>query len=392
MGFQILRYILLKRRIILWVTVVFFIAGLVAAIMSKSMYVAHALLMPPLEEGGEGLLAAWMAQLNLPSMVAPMAAGTATAAILGDILQSRRLAEIIIASLDLRKRFDVDTMDEAVRELGARTSVTTTSTGLITLWVRDEDPEAASKIARAYIAGLDSLNRYLQFSRAERTMEFIEGQIALYRTRLGSLREDIAAFQREHGIVDFEEQVRGAVDVAANIKVRTIIAKIELDLLREFARKDAGELKRKEAEYEKLAMQLARIMEGDTSEAVFVPLRRLPDLYQKYAAMQRDLEVNERVYSFLRERYEESGIDRARTTPTIQVVDQPNIPEKPSGIPRWGIVLLVTVIGFAWITAVIAWWGWLSTRKRTGEEAAAFEEVTALVQEDIGRLRKLLRF
>jgi tyrosine-protein kinase Etk/Wzc len=391
MGFQILRYILLKRRIILWVTVVFFIAGLVAAIVTKSMYVAHALLMPPLEEGGEGLLAARMAQLSLPSMVTPMSAGTATAAIISDILQSRRLAEMIITSLDLMERFEVDTMDEAVRQLGARTSITTTSAGLITLRVGDEDPEDASKIAHAYITGLDSLNRYLQFSRAERTMEFIEGQIALYRARLELLREDIAAFQREHGMVDFEEQVRGAVDVAANIKVRTIIAEIELDLLREFARKDASELIRKEAEYENLTMQLARIMEGDTLEAVFVPLKQLPDLYQKYASMQRDLEVNERVYSFLRERYEESGIDRARTTPTVQVVDQPNIPEKPSGIPRWGIVLLVTVIGFAWITAVIAWWGWLSRRKRTGEEAEAFEEVTALVREDIGRLRKLLR-
>lgn len=391
MGFQILRYILLKRRIILWITVVFFIAGLVAAIVMKSMYVSHALLMPPLEEGGEGLLAAWMAQLNLPSMVAPMAAGTATAAILGDILQSRRLAEMIITSLNLMERYDVDTMDEAVRQLGARTTITTTSTGLITLRVGDEDPEAASTIAHSYIAGLDSLNRYLQFSRAEQTMEFIEGQIELYHTRLELLREDIAAFQRKHGMVDFEEQVRGAVDVAANIKVRTIIAKIELDLLREFAREDAGELIRKEAEYENLTVQLSRIMEGDTSEAVFVPLRQLPDLYQRYAAMQRDLEVNERVYSFLRERYEESGIDRARTTPTVQVVDRPNTPEKPSGIPRWGIVLLVTVIGFAWITTVIAWWGWLSTRERSGEEAEAFDEVTALVREDIGRLRKLLR-
>lgn len=391
MGFQTLRYILFKRKVVLWVTVAFFLTGLVIALLAKGTYETRALLMPPLEEGGEGLLAAWMAQLNLPSMVSPMAAGSATAAILVDILKSRSLAEMIIGYLDLMERYDAGSMDDAVRVLAGQTSITTSTTGLITLRVRDEEPTMAREIARYYIAGLDSLNRRLQFSRAEQTMAFIDGQITRYQVRLEQLRADIAAFQREHGVVDFEEQVRGAINIAASLKVRAIIAGIELDLLREFTKEDAGELQRKEAEHRNLTEQLGRIMEGDTSEAVFVPLRKLPALNQQYAAMQRDLEVNERVYSFLRERYEESGIDRARTTPSVQVVDQPYLPQKPAGLPRWSIVLIVTTIGFAWITTVLAWWGWVSVKRRTSEEARAFEEVVAITKSDLGRIRRFFR-
>jgi uncharacterized protein involved in exopolysaccharide biosynthesis len=192
-------------------------------------------------------------------------------------------------------------------------------------------------------------------------------------------------------MVDFEEQVRGAVDVAANLKVRTIIAKIELDLLREFATRDAKELRRKELEHRQLNEQLLGIMEGDTTAAVFVPFKRLPELYQRYATMQRDLEVNERVYSFLKERYEESGIDRARTTPTVQVIDRPNIPQKPAGLPRWSIVLIVGLIGFLWITVVLAWWSWVSTKQRTEDERRAYEEVVAVVRGDLEKLRRFLR-
>ncbi|HUV35887.1 MAG TPA: hypothetical protein VMX58_03000 [Patescibacteria group bacterium] len=391
MGFQMLRYILLRRRVVLWVTVVFFLAGLIAAILTGRTYETRALLMPPLEEGGEGLLAAWMAQLNLPSMVAPMAAGSATAAILIDILKSRSLAEMIIESFDLKDRYEVDTMDDAVRMLSGQTSITASVTGLITLRVRDEDPVMAERIAQFYISGLDSLNRRLQFSRAEQTMKFIKGQIARYQVRLAQIRADIAVFQREHGVVDIKEQVRGAIDVAAGLKVRTIIAGIELDLLKEFAKENTRELQRKEAEYRNLTEQLEGIMEGGASDAVFVPLRKLPELNQQYAAMQRDLMVNERVHSFLRERYEESGIDRARTTPTVQVVDEPNIPQKPAGFPRWGIVLIVTFVGFAWITAMLAWWGWVSVRRRTGDEARAFDEVVSITQGDLDRLRKFFR-
>ena len=391
MGFQMLRYILLRRRVVLWVTVVFFLAGLIAAILTERTYETRALLMPPLEEGGEGLLAAWMAQLNLPSMVAPMAAGSATAAILIDILKSRSLAEMTIESFDLKDRYEVDTMDDAVRMLSGQTSITASVTGLITLRVRDEDPVMAERIAQFYISGLDSLNRRLQFSRAEQTMKFIKGQIARYQVRLAQIRADIAVFQREHGVVDIKEQVRGAIDVAAGLKVRTIIAGIELDLLKEFAKENTRELQRKEAEYRNLTEQLEGIMEGGASDAVFVPLRKLPELNQQYAAMQRDLMVNERVHSFLRERYEESGIDRARTTPTVQVVDEPNIPQKPAGFPRWGIVLIVTFVGFAWITAMLAWWGWVSVRRRTGDEARAFDEVVSITQGDLDRLRKFFR-
>jgi len=192
-------------------------------------------------------------------------------------------------------------------------------------------------------------------------------------------------------VVDIKEQVRGAIDVAAGLKVRTIIAGIELDLLKEFAKENTRELQRKEAEYRNLTEQLEGIMEGGASDAVFVPLRKLPELNQQYAAMQRDLMVNERVHSFLRERYEESGIDRARTTPTVQVVDEPNIPQKPAGFPRWGIVLIVTFVGFAWITAMLAWWGWVSVRRRTGDEARAFDEVVSITQGDLDRLRKFFR-
>ncbi len=391
MGFQMLQYILLRRKVVLWVAVAFFLAGLVIALLMGSTYETRALLMPPLEEGREGLLTAWMAQLNLPSMVSPMAAGSATAAILVDILRSRSLAEMIIGSLDLMERYEVDSMDDAVRMLAGQTSITTSTTGLITLRVRDEEPMMAGKIARFYIAGLDSLNRRLQFSRAEHTMAFIEGQITRYQVRLEELGTDIAAFQREHGVIDFEEQIRGAINIAASLKMRTIIAGIELDLLREFKKEDAGELQHKEAEHRNLSEQLGRIMEGDTSEVVFVPLRKLPMLNQQYAAMQRDLEVNERIYSFLMERYEESGIDRARTTPSVQVVDQPFIPQKSAGFPRWSIVLAVTIVGFAWITAVLAWWGWVSVKRRADEEARAFEEVVAITKSDLGRIRRFFR-
>ena len=70
--------------------------------------------------------------------------------------------------------------------------------------------------------------------------------------------------------------------------------------------------------------QLDVMVQGDSSNAVFFPLGEMPVLYQEYAAMERDLAVTEEVYSYLLKRYEEAGVDRARNTPTAQVVETHN--------------------------------------------------------------------
>jgi len=392
MFFLLLSRLVRRRAIIAWVTFASFLAAFAFVLVSGNMYESRALLLPPVEEGGEGVLSAWMTKLNLPSIVAPSSAGSTSASILGDIIGSRRLREMIIDSLSLREHFKTKSLDEALRALSARTSTSVTGTGLIHLSVRDKDPAYALRIADAYITGLDSLSRFLQYSRAEQTRKFMSGQLATYRERIGAARREIAAFQGKHNIVDFDEQVRGAIGVAAELKIKAVQAGIERDLIKEYSYANSLEFKRKNAEYEGLMRQLESIMNGDSAGAVFIPLDRMPALVQVHARMERDLEVNERVYAYLLERYEEANMDKARTTPVVQVVDEPNLPEKPSGRPKWLIVLVVTAVGFVWIVAAVLWWDWMREREKSSDEMRAFTELHATVRSDVGWLRRKLRF
>ncbi|OQX85471.1 MAG: hypothetical protein B6D63_02185 [Candidatus Latescibacteria bacterium 4484_7] len=391
MFFRVFGYAVKKRGLIFKFTFFVLIASIVFAAFTHRKYSSSVLLMPPIGEGGEGILTAWMAQLNLPSMISPMTSGATTAQVLADIMESRRLADMLITRLDLKTRFKVEATEDAVKALRARTRVTVTQTGLIKLRVSDEDPVLARDIAAGYVAGLDSLNRFLNFSRAVHTKRFINGQLVEYRAKLDSLRSEISDFQRKNGIVNFDDQVSGAIDLASEIKLRAVLAGIEKDLLKEFTKENSLELKRKEAEYRFLNEQLDKVMNGDSSEGVFVPLVRLPELQKRYAEMQRDLEVSEKVYSFLLQRYEETSIEAARNTPSVQVVDKPDIPERASGLSRKALVALITVVGFIWICGVVMWWGWISESEKSDREAQAFEELREIAARDLERLRSILR-
>jgi len=391
MGFRLFDYLIKRKRMILVSAVVFAVVGLLYVLIADSVYESRAMLMPPMEEGGEGLLTAWMASMRLPSMIAPMTGGSMSAAVMVDILGSRGLAEKVVSDLGLMKWYKVDTMDDAVRRLRGAVSAGSSQVGIITLKARDRDPRMAMNIATHHITNLDSINRRLLYERAEGTMKFTRKQIETYRRRLEESRARIAAFQEENGIISLEEQIRGAVDVASTLRISAAITAVQIDILREFSRDEATELNKKKLELRNINLQLENIMKGDTSRTIFISLEKLPTLQQKYAALQRDLEVNERVYSFLLQKHEESGIDLARTTSSVQVVDSPGIPEKRAGIPWWALVLTAFAVGGVWMILVLVWWGWISMKERTGEEDEAFRSVVDQLSRDFSELRRRLR-
>ncbi len=393
MKFRLVHYALKNRSVIKWFTIAVLVISIVIVIFSERQYRTEALLMPPERGGMEGLLTSWISSrgMNLPSMVLPQSAGASSAAILVDILESRRLAEMIIRPLRLKEEFKVTTMQEAVQVLHNTTSVSVYESGLIKLSVEYKDPGLASRIAGRYISGLDSINYQLESSRASSTMDFISGQLKVYRQRLEKLRKQIAGFQEEHGIINFDKQVEGAIDVASNLRIRTALAGIEYNLLKEFATSDAVELESRRMEYNSLREQLRGIMKGDTTSGVFFPLGKMPELHRRYAAMQRDLEVAERVYSVLLQRYEQAGIEKARNTPSIQVIDQPVVPAKPAGIPQWGIILILTAGGWLWISILVMCWGWVSMSDKSPEDQKALDESLEIIKSEVDRLRKLFR-
>jgi len=219
-----------KRKAVMATAVVFAAVAATYLIVSDAKYRSSTVIMPPVEEGQQSFLEAWMSNLNLPSMVVPMSAGRTRAQILADILSSRRLKTMVIDSLGLKKWYGTSTMDETLDKLRGATSIAVSQTGLIDLNVRDRDPVMASRIAGLYISSLDSLNHMLEFSRAGNTMKFISSQLEEYGRKLENIQERIADFQSRHGVADFNEQTEGAIKLAVNLKLKQVLAGIDLEL------------------------------------------------------------------------------------------------------------------------------------------------------------------
>jgi hypothetical protein len=54
-------------------------------------------------------------------------------------------------------------------------------------------------------------------------------------------------------------------------------------------------------------------------------------------------------------------------------------------------VLIAALVGALWISAVLLWWSWFSSRRRDTADEAALQRVVATAQDDLRRLRTRLR-
>ena len=67
---------------------------------------------------------------------------------------------------------------------------------------------------------------------------------------------------------------------------------------------------------------------NDGEDDLFLLLSEIPDLEVKLMGLKREVEIQSMLYAFLTQKYEESKIQEARDTPTIQILDPANKPEK----------------------------------------------------------------
>src|SRR6185312_8644126 len=82
-------------------------------------------------------------------------------------------------------------------------------------------------------------------------------------------------------------------------------------------------------------------------QSMYPSIRRLPLLGVKYADLYRATKVEEAVFETLTQEYELAKVQEAKETPSVKVLDPPNIPEKKSYPPRLLVMVLGTMLSMA---------------------------------------------
>ncbi|MDM7914523.1 MAG: GNVR domain-containing protein [Candidatus Eisenbacteria bacterium] len=363
------------RRLILAQTLATAAVAAIVSLLLPEWFRSTASVFPPEEEqpfvASDASLA--LSAMNLGRASLPLL--TNPSDLYGSILKSRSVREAIIEKHGLEDEFKVETMDDALKILRARTRVKVGNDGVVSVTVTDKSAAKAAAIANDYVAMLDQKVRERRRSTASAVRAFLENRVEECRSALAQAEEDLQRIQQRTGILAPEDQARAILNSAVQVELARRSREVELGMLRaqvgpsdpQYARltREIGLLNRQLEEMDQGGGGRGPLVAqaGDPAAGAFwndsvaagmvavrpqnVPLAEFPARAAVYLRAYREVKIQEALYQILIEQFEQSRIQELRDTPSVQVLDAAVPAERRSRPIRWLIVASATILAFA---------------------------------------------
>jgi capsule polysaccharide export protein KpsE/RkpR len=362
-----------NRRFILRCTMAALLLSTLIAFLIPNRFQSTVRLMPP-DQGSTGMgmgvamLAAASGSVgnqlgsNLGSMAGDLLGLKNSSDLFIGILQSRTVQDDLINKFNLKKIYWDRRIEDAREDLGKHTDLTADrKSGIVKIQVTDKDPKRAAAMAGEYAGELNWVVTHLNTSSAHREREFLEERLTQVKQDLESAEKNFSEFATKNTALDIPTQGKAMIEAAATLEGQLIAAETELQGLKQVYADGNVRVRATQARAAELRRQLennlggkpsdAAAPNGQNSQLLFPSIRQLPALGVGYADRYRNTRVQEVVFTTLTQQYELAKVQEAKETPSVKVLDSPDVPEKKSFPPRLLIIALGTmlaIVGSVW--------------------------------------------
>jgi len=272
-----------------------------------------------------------------------------TGALFIGILRSQTVEDRLVDRFNLRKVYSVSYLQDARKKLEQRTTISEDrKSGIISITVSDSDPKRAAALAQANVEELDTLVAQLSTSSAHRERVFLEERLANVKNDLEQVAQRFSQFSSRNMTIDLKDEARAVLENSAGIEGQLIASESELKGLKTIYGDENVRVRTTQARISELRRQLEKLggpqsAEGEPSAitpngSALPTIRNLPLLGATYADLYRRAQLEEVVFQALTQQYELVKVQEAKETPSVKVLDPPNIPERRSFPPRLLII------------------------------------------------------
>jgi capsule polysaccharide export protein KpsE/RkpR len=263
-----------------------------------------------------------------------------------DILKSRRCLEPLIIKFNLMEREEYRFIEDAIKDFRESKLLLSQEklSGLLSIGVYDKDPILAKEMVEFLLEQLNKINIELNVLNAKNNREFIEKRYFQAKDDLTRSEDSLKEFQLVYGVAP-DLQIKASAQSVFTMEAELKAEEVKLDVIRKILTGDQPEVKMQEAKVESLRNKITSI-ENSTDLNDFLRLGNSPQIAMSFLRLQRNLEIQTRILTFLLPLYEQAKIEEKRETPTVLILDQPYIAERKTKPKRLTMVLLFTMLGF----------------------------------------------
>jgi tyrosine-protein kinase Etk/Wzc len=347
---EILRTLVVNRRFILMCTAFAFVVSFAVSLVLPKWYKARAAILPPDAASAQTDIAGIMRFAGYQPAFIPTIASPSD--IYAAILESVRIKNAVIDSVNLESVYGARNKAAARKELSKRCKVSVTPAGLIEVRCEDRDSTRVAEITNSFVHGLDRFNRYTLVTSARAVREFIETRMDDTIDELTKAEDALREFKDRTGAVLISEQTEASIQTAAEIYGMIAELEVKRERLSQFATEKSPEIVDINHQIRALERKLAEMgysesqVETEGNTRLFPKFNKAAGLEQELADLMREVEIKRRVYVVLSEQYEEARVREMRDMPTVQVLDWAEVPGGPSRPRKKTIVAVSSICGF----------------------------------------------
>lgn len=275
------------------------------------------------------------------------------------VLESESVLSEIVRRYHFQQEFHAKYFEDAVKAFsGNIKTASIREAQLLTIAVRDTNPQRAQRLCRDLIELLDSVNKSLSRRNAQSAREYLELRYAQCVRELESAEDSLRIFQMRYKVYDMKDQATASIKVAAELEGQIIMKQVQANMLSSSLGVDDADARRLNNEVDELKRQRRQMDNGMDLKSAFqsiIPFADAPQLGMEYIRRFRDEEIQQRLFTMLLPLLEQARVDEQRNTPTLLVLDEPTFPQRKVGPLRTILTLAVMFITFvfAFMIAVL---------------------------------------
>lgn len=351
---EILTALARQKKILFLTPLVTVSIAIIAAFLIKPVFLSTAVVLPPQQQNSG--VAAMLGQLGgLAGAASSMTGLKNPNDLYVAMLQSRTISDNLIKRFDLKKRFDVETMDDARKELDSMVTAVSEKSGTISLKVQDKDPKFAAQLANAFVGELSELTKKLAVTDAAQRRIFFEKQLLEAKDALADAEIALRTTQEKTGMLQLDGQVKGIISSVAQLEGTIAAKEVELNAMRSFATNNNPEMIRLRGEIEGYKAQLEKSKNGRVAGNgdMIIPTGKIPEVGVEYIRSLRNVKYQETMFELLSKQYELAKMDEAKDSSTIQVLDDA-VPAEKKFKPSKAVIILIGLFVGGFLGLVLA--------------------------------------
>jgi capsule polysaccharide export protein KpsE/RkpR len=370
-----------KKTVLRYAGVALFLSVILVFFVIKPLYTAEAVFIPPQTSPGSAMsqLAGQLGSLGVAGGL--MGLKTPADIYLG-ILQSRTVADDIIARFNLQEVYKAKKISRAEKMLQANAKFVAGKNTLIRITVDDDDPNRAAAIANGFLDELQSQNGRLALTEASQRRLFFEQQLDKEKNALADAEVELRKTQESTGLIVPTGQMQLEIGTIANIRAQITSREIQLASLRQGATDQNPEVVRIQTEIGQLHQQLQRLQDNSQKSSpgnTEVPTAKVPALALEYIRKQREVKYHEMLFESLAKQYEMARLDESREAPLLQVVDRAIVPDTKSGPHRLLLMIAFTLFGAVIGSVVVFLRYYVSLMKQNSDTAERLRSLSEAI-------------